>query len=241
MADTPTRTTRPSAREDAAETPARESGSTQVMEAAPEAAPVTITGEEFQANVEAEVKSAFQELSMRPELGKRLEPEIGEPLIYWDVAAYGPVQFTQPGGPLEPHQVIKVGEQAFVAAIVLLNPQPVLPGPLSPCNLLGRFSLPFEVQYQTGDLTRWVLGEASMQGVHSGRFDPNNCYYVDWIGFTPRQPGLYEMNISARVLAAAPPLSAPNFGAYATTVFRLDGPGLFGPQPPGPLRFQVYA
>ena len=86
------------------------------------------------------------------------------------------------------------------------------------------------------------LGQPDMQAVHTGNLVPGQFFYVDILGFTGSQPGLFEMNISARLLGAAPPnVSAPQFGAHATTVFSLDAPGLFGQAPPGPMRFQIYA
>jgi hypothetical protein len=81
-----------------------------------------------------------------------------------------------------------------------------------------------------------------MQAVHTGsNLIPGVFFYVDVLGFVGTVPGLYEMNITARLLGAAPPfVNAPQFAAYATNVFDLDAGGLFGPTPPGPMRFQVY-
>ena len=116
-----------------------------------------------------------------------------------------------------------------------------LPGGTNAGDVLSNFALPYEIRYQAGNLTNWTLGQPDMQAVHNGNLVPGQYFYVDVLAFTGSQPGLYEMNISARLLGAAPPdISAPQFGAFATTVFSLDAPGLFGPAPPSPMRFQVY-
>lgn len=205
----------------------------EVMEAAREI-PVEVALEDVEAQIDAEVASSYDEALAAPE---RAEVE-----GWWDIAGYGPFQFLAPGGPLAPHAVIKVGEPAYVAAIILLNPFLQLPGGTNAGDVLSNFALPYQVQYQAGNLTTWSLGQPDMQAVHAGNLVPGQYFYVDVLGFTGSQPGLFEMNISARLLGAAPPnVSAPQFGAHATTVFSLDAPGLFGQAPPGPMRFQIYA
>jgi hypothetical protein len=201
-------------------------------------APAALTTEEslteadVEAYVEARVEAAYQEL----------RPERAEPQFWWDVAAIGPFQFTAAGGPLLPHSIIKVGEPAFVATIILLNDQEALAGGTNAAAVLSNFALPYEVRYQTGNLTTWSLGQANMQAVHTGlNLIPNQFFYIDVIGFIGTVPGLYEMNITSRLLGAAPPfVNAPQFAAYASNVFSLDADGLFGPTPQGPVRFQVY-
>lgn len=170
-----------------------------------------------------------------------IRPEIAEVRDWWDVAAYGPLQLVQSGGPLLPHRVIKVGEDAYVYAIVVLNLAQQLPTGTNAADVLANFSLPYEVRFQTGNLTTWTLAPPDMQAVRLGNFRPGQTVYFERIRFTGRQPGLYEMNISARILGATPPYqSAPQFAGYATTVFGLDAEDLWGNRPSGPLRFQVY-
>ena len=191
-----------------------------------------ISEADVQAYVEARVAAAYQQA----------QPEIAEPQFWWDVAAYGPIQPIAAGGPLLPHKIIKAGEPAFAVAIMLLNPFEALAGGTNAADVLSNFALPYEVRYQTGNLTTWSLGQPSMQAVHTGaNLIPGVFFYVDVLGFVGTVPGLYEMNITARLLGAAPPfVNAPQFAAYATNVFDLDAGGLFGPTPPGPMRFQVY-
>ena len=195
-------------------------------------AQAAVTEADVKAYVEAQVKSAYEQAS----------PEIAEPQFWWDVASFGPIQPIAAGGPLLPHSIIKAGEPAFVAAIMLLNPFEALAGGTNAADVLSNFALPYEVRYQTGNLTTWTVGQADMQAVHTGsNLIPGVFFYVDVIAFTGTTPGLYEMNITARLLGAAPPfVNAPQFAAYASTVIGLDAPGLFGPTPPGPMRFQVY-
>jgi hypothetical protein len=210
----------------------------EMLEAPPEAAP--ITEEELEALVRAEIDSAYEQALTAPET---VAPEVAEVQAWWDIAAFGPIQPIAPGGPLVPHSVIKVGEPAFVFAIILLNPFLPLPGGTNPAQVLSNFALPYEVQYQTGNLTTWTLGQPDMQGIDNNNLTPGPPFtYFEVISFVAAQPGLYEMNITARLLGAAPPfVNAPRFGARATTVFSLDPPGLFGAAPPSPLRFNIYA
>jgi hypothetical protein len=222
--------TRTRSRSREAKTPAR---SPEVMEALPEIA--ELTEEDVEAQVHAAVESAYERAEA--EIG----PELAEVMGWWDIAGYGPIQPITAGGPLLPHAVIKAGEPAYVLALVLLNQFQSLPGGTNAGDVLSNFALPYEVRYQAGNLTTWTLGQPDMQAVHNGSLVPGQYFYVDVLAFTGSQPGLYEMNISARLLGAAPPnISAPQFGAFATTVYSLDPPGLFGSAPPSPMRFQVY-
>jgi hypothetical protein len=202
-----------------------------------------VTEEDLRAQASAEIEAAYEEAMTAPEqvAPNWVSPEVAEVQGWWDIAAFGPVQPIAPGGPLVPHSVIKVGEPAFVFAFILLNPFLALPGGTNPAQVLSNFALPYQVQYQTGNLTSWTLGQADMQGLDNNNLIPGQNFYQEVIGFTATTPGLYEMNITARLLGAAPPfVNAPLFGARATTVFSLDPPGLFGAPPPGPLRFSIY-
>jgi hypothetical protein len=215
----------------------RENGAEIAVEAPPEAPP--ISQEELEGLVHGEIEAAYDQALSAPET---VAPEIAEVQDWWDIAAFGPIQAVAPGGPLVPHSVIKVGEQAFVFAIIVLNPFLPLPGGTNPAQVLSNFALPYEVQFQTGNLTAWTIGQPDMQSVQGSNLTPGPPFtYFEVIGFTAVQPGLYEMNITARLKGAAPPfVNAPLFGARATTVGSLDPPGLFGPAPPVPLRFSIY-
>lgn len=198
------------------------------------------------AQIEAAVKSALDEAKMR--YAARTGAEIAEPEGWWNLYAIGPIQVTDIPGPLLPHQVIKVGETAFVVTIVFLNDFLILAPGTTAADVLSNFALPYEVRYQTGNLTSWTLGPASLNAVHSGagfNLVPGENVYIDVLAFTADVPGLYEMNISARILGAtAPFVNAPQFAGYARAVIDID-PDLFISPAPGlqfdlPIRFQVY-
>jgi hypothetical protein len=232
VANTPTRTA------ERAERKAREE---EQVAAAPEITRPTLTEDDIRAMVEARVQAAVDEAMTSPPTA-----EIAEPLYWWDLYAIGPIQLTAFGGPLLPHQVIKVGEQAFVVTVLYLNPWLYLTPGTSACDVLSNFALPYEVRYQTGNLTTWTLGQPDMNVVHSGGLTlvPGQCWYVDVLAFNGSTEGLYEMNVSARILAATAPFKdAPQFAGYATMVTDIDAK-LFGPGPVTnfgmPVRFQVY-
>jgi len=198
------------------------------------------TADDIKAMIEARVKSALDEAMQRE------RPEIAEPEGWWNLFALGPIQPIAINGPLLPHQVIKVGEPAFIATVVFLNPFLVVQPGLTAADILSNFALPYEVRYQAGNLTTWTLGQADMNVVHGGlNLIPGVFAYVDVCAITGTTPGLYEMNVSARLLGATPPfVNAPQFAGYARAVVDFD-PDLFISPAPGlqfdqPIRFQIY-
>lgn len=206
------------------------------------AAPQAIGEAEVKAMVEAKAQEALEQALARP------RQQVADPYLWWNLYAIGPIQPLAPNGPVAPHQVIKVGEPAFIATVLFLNPFPILPPApgISPAQVLSNFALPYEVQYATGNLTTWSLGPANLNVVKpAAGMIPGVSFYVDVLGFVANQPGLYEMNITARILGAAPPyLNAPQFAGFARAVVDID-PDLFLEPAPGmqydlPIRFQVY-
>jgi hypothetical protein len=203
--------------------------------------------EEVKAQVEAVVKAKLEQALVSP-----AQPEIAEPLNWWDIYAFGPFQ---PGansvppsgfaGPLLPHQVIRTGETAFVATVMILNPVgPAIPSAL---DILSNFALPYQVEYATGELKRWQPGPASLQHQNTGNLVPGVAVYVDVFAFVAQDPGLYEMNICARIFGCEGN-AAPPFSGFATWVYDPDqdylgsllgqgGPGFYHKDP---IRFQVY-
>ncbi len=213
---------------------------------APEHELYRMTSMDVKAQIEATVKSALDEAVMRR--AARTMAEIAEPEGWWNLFAIGPVQPIGIPSPLLPHQVIKVGETAYVATILFLNDFLILAPGTTAADVLSNFALPYEVRYQTGNLTTWTLGQADMNVVHSGagfNLIPQVNFYIDVLAFTASVPGLYEMNISARILGATSPFAnAPQFAGYARAVVDID-PDLFISPAPGlqfdlPIRFQVY-
>ena len=205
-----------------------------------------MTAADEKVQIKAVVKSALDEAKMRR--AARPVSEIAEPEGWWNLFAIGPIQTIGIPGPLLPHQVIKVGETAFVATILVLNDFLILAPGTTAADVLSNFALPYEVRYQTGNLTTWTLGQTDMNVVHSGagfNLIPQVNVYIDVLAFTASVPGLYEMNVSARLLGATSPFAnAPQFAGYARAVVDID-PDLFISPAPGlqfdlPIRFQVY-
>lgn len=221
----------------------RATAQSSVISIAAEAAHV-VTADDIKAQIEARVKSAYDEAVARA------STEAADPEGWWNLCGIGPIQPIAVGGPVLPHQVIKVGETAFVATVMVLNPFLLLAPGVTPFSVLSNFALPYEIQYQAGNLTNWTLGQPNMNVVHNGGLIPGLAVYVDVLQFVATTPGLYEMNISARLLGAAPPYqNAPQFAGYAREVFDLDADTLFYPwlstPAPGwqfdqPIRFQIY-
>ncbi|HSJ56712.1 MAG TPA: hypothetical protein VLC95_06005 [Anaerolineae bacterium] len=202
-----------------------------------------LTAEDIEVMVEDRVRTALDEAMMRGP-----STEIAEPHGWWNLFALGPVQPIGVPAPLQPHQVIKVGEPAFIATVLFLNPFLTLSPGTTAADVLSNFALPYEIQYQTGNLTTWTLGPGNMNVVHNGagtHLIPGQFVYVDVLGFTANTAGMYEMNITARLLGAAPPhVNAPQFAGFARAVIDFD-PDLFISGAPGvqfdqPIRFQVY-
>lgn len=201
---------------------------------------------DVKAQVEAAVKSALDEAKMRR--AARLLAEVAEPEGWWNLFALGPIQSIGIPSALLPHQVIKVGEYAYVVTILVLNDFLILSPGTTAADVLSNFALPYEVRYQTGNLTTWTLGQADMNVAHSGagfNLVPQVNAYFDVLAFKAEDPGLYEMNISARILGATSPFAnAPQFAGYARAVYDID-PDLFIRPAPGwqfdlPIRFQIY-
>lgn len=208
-----------------------------------------ITAEDVKRVVEAQVQTMLEKSLTGPP-----SAEIAEPLNWWDLYAFGPFQpgaqsvppagFTP--GPLLPHQVIRRGEKAYVAAVLLLNP--IGPSVPSALDILSNFGLPYEVTYGTGELKRWQPAPDSLQYESKGNYlEPGRAFYVDVFEFKADEPGLYEMNICARIFGCNG-LTAPPFSGFATWVYDPDddyfgsligrgGPGFYHKDP---IRFQIF-
>jgi hypothetical protein len=217
--------------------------------AAEHGAAISVQNETVKAMIKQRVEENLRNALQGP------KPEIADPLGWWDIFGFGPFVLgatTVPpgslaGSPLLPHQVIRAGETAYVGTVIILNP--VGPAAPSATDILSNFSLPFQVEYRTGNLTNWTAGPASMQANNAGTLVPGVSVYVDVMSFTaqPQDEGLYEMNISARILGCGGDY-APSFSAFATYVYDFDedylgsllgtgGPGFYHKNP---IRFQVY-
>lgn len=200
-----------------------------------------VTAEDVKASISAALKAAYDKAMTRP--------EVTEPRYWWNVFGFGPIQpgATDPNiggftGPLLADQVIRTGEAAFVASLIILNPF-VPPGsvPPTPCQILQTFALPYEVNFQFSNLTTWTTAGSLTD---AGAFVPAGpCFYVNVVAIPPQPPGMYELNITARIFGAGGN-PAPPFAGFARAVFDFDDE-LFLPAPgleyDFPIRYQVYA
>lgn len=182
---------------------------------------------EIEARVTAKLEAAQAE---RAELNQ-----------WWDILAIGPVQPTIGTGPVQPGCVVKQGEVAFAFSILVLNPGLALPGPTNAAKLLSDFGLPYEIQFQTSNMSLMIPAGTDTQ---ASNFNPGQFVYVSVTQLPSNQLGMHETNILARIEGAGVPTSAPQFGGFATAILDLDGPGLFGPGPGfnfnQPIRYVVY-
>jgi len=199
------------------------------------------TADNIKAAVESKVKAAIDKFMATP------RKEVAEPYLWWDLYAYGPIQAFAPDGPLAPHQVVKVGNMAYVATVLVLNPMPILPPApgISPLSLLSSFGLPYEVTYQTGNLTTWQPMLAPLSSVNTGTLSPGVGIYVDVLPFTATQAGLMEMNISARILGTPAAGNAPHFAGFARWTYDFDPESFWSAPTPGwhfemPVKFLIY-
>jgi len=196
------------------------------------------TAEDAKAVIESNVKAAVERYMDTP------GPEVAEPYLWWDLLAMGPIQIFSPDEPLAPHQIIKKDETAFVATILVLNPNPILQPGMSPQDLLSDFALPYEIRYQTGNVTNWALASSDLNAVHTGVLSPGQGIYVDILEFQASQVGMMEMNISARILGNQPEAN-PHFGGFARWTYDLDGESFWEAPTPGwhfelPVKFMIY-
>ena len=234
--------------------PAKSKGQSEVtfrQVAAPEHALArTVTAEDIKAKVEAELQAALDKARTMP------REELAEPLYWWEIYAF----LIQPGAqlvppasffssPLLPNKVIRVGEQAYIVTVIILNPFGLPQDPnIVPCDFLSIWSLPFEVEYHTANVTEVKKGPANQNAKHTGHLVPGQCFYVDVLEFTAQEEGcIFETNICARILGCEEGgrknQLAPPFAGFARTTINLD-PELFFPSQflefDNPLRYQVY-
>jgi hypothetical protein len=198
-----------------------------------------ITLEDAKAELEARLHAALDEAAARQ------SAEVASPQGWWDIIAIGPIKvgavLTPPGPlfgqPLLPNQVIRAGESAFLATVIITNPF----GPSAPpaSQILGGFALPYEVNYTTGNVTTWTAGPS---GSVNGNLNLLP-FKVDFLPLDTSTPGLYELNVSARIFDALGG-GTPPFSGFARRVIDVD-PDLFFPAPglqfDTPIRYQVYA
>ncbi len=190
--------------------------------------------EEVKALIEAKVQAAYEKAL------ESTQQEVAEPLGWWDLVGIGPFQRNanlfdlpnRPPAPYLPHQVIRIGETAYVATVLYVPSVSV-------------FGLPYEIMYRTGSLDTWNLGPANLNVTHMGHLNPNSHFVVDILRFRAQQEGCFEMNICARILGCdvnGRRNTAPPFAGFARRVYDFDRE-MFIPSIPslGPINAPVPA
>lgn len=206
------------------------------------------TAADVKAYLEKQLQAAYEEALTKP------RPQLAEPLFWWEIVSIGPIQagaqLVPPASfldsPLLPGKVIRNGESAFIATVLIINPFPLPQDPLIvPRDFLTVFSLPFEVDYHTCNLTTCEPAGANLNVKNTGALVPGQTFYVDVLEFTAEDAGcLFETNICARILGCdgRTPNASP-FAGFARTTINID-PELFFPTQvlefDNPIRFMVY-
>ena len=95
-----------------------------------------LTADDVKVYIDSQVKAAYDKMMSTP------RTEVAEIQGWWNLLAVGPIQPIRVDGPFAPHQVIKVGEPAFVATLIVLNPFLIRPGGISAADALSDFALP---------------------------------------------------------------------------------------------------
>ncbi len=204
--------------------------------AAPQAVPETethLTVEQVKAAIESRLKSSLDQAMAQP------RPEEAIPYPWWDILAYGP--FNTLG--TSPSKIIRAGQPAYFVSVMLLNP--FYPYPLSAAQILSNFALPYEITYQTGNLTTWTQGPSDVNTELNSSLVPGQYFYVDVLSFVGqgKDEVLYETNISCRIFGCGENY-APDFAGFAREVVDFD-PSIWLPSGPGmvssPIRWMVYS
>jgi hypothetical protein len=193
----------------------------------------------------AELASHSTGNGMRPRIG---EPTTGDPTtgfyVGFDVVATSPIQFGGPP-PYQPSKVIAAGEQAFIIAVIFVNPTVNIP--------LG-WAVPATVQLggrtwrMTLDQGNLTTGGVLPQQVQTATFASPAPQFTTVIFplATPNpgpDPALIEANVTVDIVDPAQP-----YAAFATTFLDVDNdPGFLGvPVSAGfrhelPNRYLIYS
>jgi len=177
---------------------------------------VKVTADELKAKIEAKLEAAYQKSL------SQARPEVVDPYPLWDLVALGPFQPGAVDGtfgtlnnpPFKAHQVIRVGETAYIATVIF-------------APILNTFCLPYEVEYCTGELCGWVKGPDKFNVTQTGHLSPTSPFAVDILQFTADLEDVnckYAMHICARIKCcdATPGTPQPPFAGFARHVYDYD-------------------
>jgi hypothetical protein len=212
--------------------------------------------DDVKARIEAQLQSSLEAALTAP------REQIAEPLYWWEIFGYGPVQIPNqlvpPAGfldsPLAPGKILRVGEKGYLVSVFIVNPFPLPQDPnIRPVDFLTVWKLPYRIDYHTCNATTCRPAGPELNVTHYGNLIPGQAYYVDVLEFTAYEPGcVYETNICARILDCesghpgyghSHGKSPSPFAGFARSTFNLD-PELFLPTQTlefdNPIRFMVY-
>ena len=212
--------------------------------------------DDVKARVEAQLQAAL-ETALTAQ-----RDQIAEPLYWWEIFGYGPIQIPSPlvptagllDSPLAPGKILRVGEQGYLVSVFIINPFPLPQDPgIRPVDFLTVWKLPYRIDYHTCNATTCQPAGPELNVTHYGNLIPGQAYYVDVLEFTAREEGcVYETNICARILDCESghpgsghghTASPSPFAGFARSIYNLD-PELFLPTQylefDNPIRFMVY-
>jgi hypothetical protein len=227
----------------------------QAAAAADQAMVVGAGADDVKARIEAQLQASLEAAMSAP------REQIAEPLYWWEIFGYGPVQIPNqlvpPAGfldsPLAPGKILRVGEKGYLVTVFIINPFPLPQDPnIRPVDFLTVWKLPYQIDYHTFN-TSTGRPVPSLTATHYGNLVPGQAYYVDVLEFTAYEPGcVFETNICARILdceSGHPSYghgygkSPSPFAGFARSTYNLD-PELFLPTQhlefDNPIRFMVY-
>lgn len=203
--------------------------------------PAYVKEEDVLAQVEARVRSIQDEMYARlPAMESGIvRPEIAGPIPWWDLFVIGPIQFAPS---LQPSGVIELGETAFIATLLVVNPLAILPGPISPLTILAGTNA--QIKYRTGNLDTYTTTAPSIDST----LPITGAINLDFQAFTPTTVGVMDLSVSARIPGPGPAVWP--FGGFATLLLSFDSEpvlSMFGfpGTTPGftnrvPCRYTVY-
>lgn len=188
-----------------------------------------LTPEQLKAAIEEKLKSVLEQA----------HTEAAELENWWDLFAIGPIQPVE-NPAFAPHMVVKKDEPVYVATILWLNPEQQV-AQTDAAHLLSDFSLPYEIKYQTCNLTQMQAVNPPI--ISTGHLVPGQYVYVDVQRLPSDTVGMFDTHVTARLLGADPTVAeAPHFGGFADMVINLDSLFTLTPQIlyQHPVRFMVY-
>lgn len=177
----------------------------------------------LKAKLDIEVESLAAKYKSTP------REELGEPTFYWDVIAAGPFNLPPPPwpGPFPiGDRLIQVGEVAYFAVVVFLNPS--FPAPHSACDMITAFGASIELNMVTSNMQTMSPAPSGLNPSQCILTSVGICTYTHIFEVVPQQEAcLYETNICARICNCEHKYVRP-YSAFARWVVGIDFDWIFG-------------